>query len=107
MGHSQPPAKAPSYILRLFVTGTTARSATAIANLHRICEERLKGEYDLEVIDLYQHPEAAKVNQIVAAPTLLKVLPLPLRRIIGNLADEERVLAGLDLESRVPGDSRI
>jgi circadian clock protein KaiB len=87
----------PSYILRLFVTGTTTRSATAIANLRRICEERLHGEYDLEVIDLYQHPQAAQDNQIVAAPTLLKILPLPLRRIIGNLADEERVLAGLDL----------
>ena len=87
----------PPYMLRLFVTGTTPRSAAAIANLRRICEERLRGEYHLEVIDLYQDPQAAQANQIIAAPTLLKVLPLPLRRIIGNLANEERVLAGLDL----------
>jgi circadian clock protein KaiB len=93
-------AKGPPYILRLFVTGTTSRSARAIANLRRLCEERLRGEYDLEVVDIYQHPEAAKEHQIVAAPTLLKVLPLPLRRIIGDLANEERVLAGLDLSPK-------
>lgn len=90
----------PAYILRLFVTGSTARSTAAISNLRRICEDRLHGEYHLEIIDLYQHPQAAKSNQIIAAPTLLKVLPLPLRRIIGDLANEERVLAGLDLAPR-------
>jgi circadian clock protein KaiB len=88
-------------VLRLFVTGTTSKSARAIANLRRLCEERLRGEYDLEVVDIYQHPEAAREHQIVAAPTLLKVLPLPLRRIIGDLANEERVLAGLDLKPKV------
>jgi circadian clock protein KaiB len=88
------------YVLRLFVTGTTMRSARAIANLRRVCEERLRGEYDLEVIDIYMHPDAAKDYQIVAAPTLVKLLPLPLRRIIGDLADEERVLAGLDLRAK-------
>jgi circadian clock protein KaiB len=93
-------AKGPPYVLRLFITGTTSRSARAIANLRRLCEERLRGEYDLEVVDIYQHPEAAKEHQIVAAPTLLKVLPLPLRRIIGDLANEERVLAGLDLSPK-------
>jgi circadian clock protein KaiB len=96
-----PPQRAPSqYVLRLFVTGSTVRSARAIENLRRVCEERLSGEYDLEVIDIYQHPNAAKDYQIVAAPTLVKMLPLPLRRIIGDLADEERVLAGLDLSPK-------
>jgi circadian clock protein KaiB len=91
------PNKGPPYVLRLFITGTTSRSARAIANLRRVCEQRLHGEYDLEVIDIYQHPAAAKEYQIVAAPTLVKMLPLPLRRIIGDLANEERILAGLDL----------
>ncbi len=98
------PARRRQYVLRLFVTGTTMRSARAIANLRRVCEERLRGEYDLEVIDIYMHPDAAKDYQIVAAPTLVKMLPLPLRRIIGDLEDEERVLAGLDLR---PKDSEI
>lgn len=87
----------PPYVLRLFITGTTPRSARAIANLRRVCEEHLKGEYDLEVVDIYQRPESAKEHQIIAAPTLVRMLPLPLRKIIGDLADEERVLAGLDL----------
>lgn len=90
----------PPYVLRLFITGTTPRSARAIANLRRVCEEHLKGEYDLEVVDIYQHPESAKEHQIIAAPTLVRVLPLPLRKIIGDLADEERVLAGLDLQPK-------
>jgi circadian clock protein KaiB len=84
-------------VLRLFITGTTSRSVRAIANLRRICEERLQGEYHLEVVDIYQHPQMAQEHQIIAAPTLVKMLPLPLRKIIGDLADEERVLAGLDL----------
>jgi circadian clock protein KaiB len=92
-----PAAGGPPYVLRLFITGTTPRSARAIANLRRVCEEHLKGEYDLEVVDIYQHPESAKEHQIIAAPTLVRMLPLPLRKIIGDLADEERVLAGLDL----------
>jgi circadian clock protein KaiB len=95
----------PPYVLRLFVTGTTARSARAISNLRRVCEEHLKGEYDLEVIDIYQTPNAAKEYQIVAAPTLVKMLPLPLRRIIGDLADKDRVLAGLDISPRVGSTS--
>jgi circadian clock protein KaiB len=90
-------AKGPPYVLRLFITGTTSRSSRAIANLRRVCEERLHGEYDLEVVDIYQHPAAAQEHQILAAPTLVKMLPLPLRRIIGDLANEERVLIGLGL----------
>jgi len=85
------------YKLRLFITGTTARSTRAIENMRRICEENLQGRYDLEVIDVYQNPEATRELQVVATPTLVKILPEPLRRIIGDLSDEERVLAGLDL----------
>lgn len=95
---------AECYVLRLYVTGTTARSARAIANLRRICEERLQGQYNLEVVDIYQQPEAAKIHQIVAAPTLVKMLPQPLRRIIGDLSDHERVLTGLDLQPRSASD---
>jgi circadian clock protein KaiB len=96
---SNPDPKAGTrYVLRLFVTGTTSRSQKAIANMKRICEERLAGQYDLEVIDVYQHPEATRELQIVATPTLVKVLPEPLRRIIGDLSDRERVLAGLNIE---------
>jgi circadian clock protein KaiB len=99
MSEKAPPmlAKGTQYVLRLFITGTTSRSSRAIANLRRVCEERLHGEYDLEVVDIYQHPAAAQEYQILAAPTLVKMLPLPLRRIIGDLANEERVLAGLGL----------
>ena len=93
-------AKGTHYVLRLFITGTTSRSSRAIANLRRVCEERLHGKYDLEVVDIYQHPAAAQQYQILAAPTLVKMLPLPLRRIIGDLANEERVLAGLDLSPK-------
>lgn len=87
-----------SYILRLYVTGTTPQSVRAIANIKHICEEHLSGKYDLEVIDLYQKPNLAKGEQIVAAPTLIKKLPSPLRRIIGDMSNTERVLVGLDLK---------
>ncbi len=86
-----------NYRLRLFVTGTTPRSIRAIANIRRICEERLKGRYEPEVIDIYQRPTLAKTEQIIAAPTLVRLLPLPLRRLIGDLANTERVLMGLDI----------
>ena len=90
------------YKLRLFVTGSTPRSARAIANMRRICEENLAGQYDLEVIDVYQDPEATRELQVVATPTLVKVLPEPLRRIIGDLSDREKVLAGLNLTPAPP-----
>jgi len=86
------------YILRLYITGTTVRSVLAIKNLKKICEEYLDGRYELEVIDLYQHPGLAKDEQIIAAPTLIKKLPLPFRRIIGDMSDREKVLFGLDLK---------
>lgn len=88
---------APRYVLRLYVTGSTARSARAIENMHRICEEHLAGRYDLEVVDIYQRPEAAREVQLVAAPTLVRLLPEPLRRIVGDLSDRDKVLRGLDL----------
>ena len=85
------------YKLRLFVTGSTPRSARAIANMRKICEENLRGRYDLEVVDVYEHPEATRELQVIATPTLVKILPEPLRRIIGDLSNEEKVLAGLNL----------
>jgi circadian clock protein KaiB len=85
------------YLLRLYITGTTSRSIQAITNLKKICEEYLEGRYELEVIDLYQKPGLAKGDQIIAAPTLIKQLPLPFRRIIGDMSNKEKVLLGLDL----------
>jgi circadian clock protein KaiB len=85
------------FVLRLYVTGTTARSMRAIANLRRVCERHLAGRYDLEVVDVYQQPELAAREQLVAAPTLVKKLPLPLRRLVGDLSNHQRVLAGLGL----------
>ena len=86
-----------AYVLRLYVTGMTPRSAEAYASIKTICEQYLHGHYDLEVIDLYQHPSLAREEQIIAAPTLVKKLPVPLRRLVGNLSQEDRVLSGLDL----------
>ena len=91
---------AAHYQLRLFVTGTTPRSARAIQNIRAICEEYLQGRYDLEVVDIYQHPEHAKAEQIVVTPTLVKRLPVPVRKLIGDLSDTGRVLIGLDIEPR-------
>jgi len=88
------------YLLRLFVTGATLRSVRASKNIRDICEAQLQGRYDLEVIDIYQNPEKAKPQQIVVAPTLVKELPLPVRRLIGDLTDKERVLLGLDIVPR-------
>jgi circadian clock protein KaiB len=85
------------YILRLYITGTTSRSILAITNLKKICEEYLEDRYELEVIDLYKKPSLAIGDQIIAAPTLIKKLPLPFRRIIGDMSDKEKVLLGLDL----------
>ncbi len=88
------------YVLRLYITGMTPRSAEAIASIKTICEKHLDGHYDLEVIDIYQQPSLAKDEQIIAAPTLVKKLPLPLRRLVGNLSQEDRVLLGLDLRRK-------
>ena len=91
------PSVPARYVLRLYVTGATARSARAIENLRRFCESELAGCYDLEVIDIYQHPAAARDAQVIAAPTLVKMEPEPVRRIIGDLADQDRVRRGLNL----------
>jgi circadian clock protein KaiB len=92
-----PQTSSERYILRLFVTGMTLRSSRAVSNLRAICDEYLEGRYDLEVIDIYQQPVLTKGEQIVAAPTLIKKLPLPMRRIIGDMSNRDRVLIGLDL----------
>jgi circadian clock protein KaiB len=86
------------YVLRLYAAGTTPRSVQAITNIKKICEEHLKGRYDLEVIDVYQQPTLAMGEQIIAAPTLIKKLPLPLRKFIGDMTNQERILVGLDLK---------
>ena len=92
------------WTLRLYVAGQTPKSLTAFANLRRLCEEQLKGRYTIEVIDLLKKPQLAQDDQILAIPTLVRKLPLPIRRIIGDLSNTERVLVGLDLQPRVPGD---
>ncbi|MFH0823053.1 MAG: circadian clock KaiB family protein [Pseudomonadota bacterium] len=89
------------YILKLYVTGFTPASTRAITNIKKICEEHLKGRYELEVIDIYQHPVLAKGEQIIAAPTLIKKLPLPLRKFIGDMSNTERILIGLDLRPKI------
>ena len=88
---------APAFRLRLFVAGNSVRSQQAIANLRRICANNLPERIDVEVIDIYQQPALAGENQVIAAPTLVRLLPLPVRRIIGDLSETERVLRGLDV----------
>jgi circadian clock protein KaiB len=86
--------------LRLYVAGQTARSLAAQANLQRICDEHLEGRYHIEVIDLLEHPQLARGDQIVALPTLVRKLPPPIRKLVGDLSDTERALVGLDLRPR-------
>jgi circadian clock protein KaiB len=93
-------SKVEKYVLRLYVAGMTPKSTKALANVKRICEEHLKDRCELEVIDIYQQPKLAKGEQIVAAPTLIKRLPLPLRRLIGDMSDTEKFLVGLDLKPK-------
>ena len=87
------------YVLRLFITGHTQKSMRAVRNITDLCERHLHGSYDLEVIDVYQQPELAVEHQLVAAPTLFKILPLPPRRMLGDMSDTGRVLAGLGIRS--------
>jgi circadian clock protein KaiB len=87
------------YSLRLYITGTTPRSTQAVANIRSLCEEYLQGRYDLEVIDIYQQPTEAVDEQIIAAPTLVKSLPAPARRLIGDLSSRDRVIIGLVLRT--------
>jgi circadian clock protein KaiB len=90
-------AAAQSYVLRLYVAGATPRSRQAIANLTEICETQLHGRYTLEVVDIYQRPQLAADEQIIAAPTLVRLLPEPVARVVGDLSDTTKVLVGLDL----------
>ncbi len=85
------------YVLRLYISGATSRSEEAIRNIRRICEEELKGRYDLEVIDIYQQPELARKEQIIGAPTLIRKLPLPLRKLVGDMSNREKVIVGLEI----------
>lgn len=98
---TEDPARAGSYNLRLYVAGQTPKSVTAIANLKQICEQHLAGRYTIEVIDLLLNPQLAAGDQILALPTLIRRLPPPIKRVIGNLSDTERVLLGLDIRPSV------
>ena len=91
---------AEKYVLRLYITGMTPKSRAAVENVKKICQEHLANNYELEVIDVYQQPTLAKGEQIIAAPTLIKKLPLPLRRLIGDMSQTERVLLGLDIKKK-------
>ncbi len=97
---SAPKAAQKTYVLRLYIAGMTPKSVGAITNLRKICEEHLHGRYELDVVDVYQQPVLAVGEQIIAAPTLIKKLPLPLRRLIGDMSNTERVLVGLDLRPK-------
>jgi circadian clock protein KaiB len=90
--------KKAKYVLRLYVTGQTPRSLQSVENLQRLCEKHLPGRFSLEVIDIYQQPALAAEGQIIAAPTLIKAMPLPLRRLVGDFSDSNRVVLGLDLK---------
>jgi len=89
----------PRYVLRLYVAGISPSSSAAIQAITAICEDHLKDRYDLEVVDIYRQPTLTRGEQIIAVPALIKKLPLPLRRLIGNMADTQRVLVGLDLKT--------
>ena len=89
-----------TYLLKLYVTGQTPRARIAIENLERLCRDELAGEYELQIIDVLEHPELAEDDRVLATPTLIKQLPPPLRRVIGDLSDKEKVLFGLDVQRK-------
>lgn len=95
------PADVESWELRLYIAGQTPKSLAAFANLKKMCEEHLQGRYHIEIVDLAENPQQARTDQIVAVPTLIRRLPPPLRKIIGDLSNTERVLVGLELHPRV------
>jgi len=96
----EPQNERAEWLLRLYVAGQTAKTKAAIVNLRRVCEDYLKGEYEIEVVDLLLHPALAKRDQIVAVPSLVRQLPPPVKKIIGDLASEERLLVGLDIQAK-------
>jgi circadian clock protein KaiB len=98
--------KPAMYTMRLYVTGATSRSSRAIANLRKLCDQYLAGRYKLEVVDVYQQPQLARDGQIIAAPTLIKSFPLPLRRFIGDMSNTANLLAGLDVQVINDSESR-
>ena len=95
----------PQYVLKLYVTGSNPRADLAVMNLRRICEQELAGQYELQIIDVLENPQLAEDEQILATPTLIKQLPPPLRRVIGDLSDTEKVLLGLEVRARAPDAS--
>ena len=97
------PGGGDTYVLRLYIAGTTPRSTRAVMNIKEICENALSERYDLEVIDIYQQPDMAKGQQIIAAPTLIKELPPPLRKFIGDMSNTDKILVGLALKPREQG----
>jgi circadian clock protein KaiB len=97
------PLRRAKYIFRLYVSGSSTRSLRAIYNLRKLCEEYLQDDYDLQVIDIYKNPDAAREEQIIAAPTLIRQLPQPLRRFIGDLSNTKKLLVGLDIHEE-PND---
>lgn len=99
--------KRAKYILRLYVTGSSARSLRAVYNLKKLCEEHLPNDYELEVIDVYKHPEVAREEQIVAVPMLVKKLPAPLRKFVGDLSNTQKILVGLDLYERQEAEDQL
>jgi len=103
------PERKPSvkeWTLRLYIAGTTQKALAALSNLKAICEEHLKDKYSIEVIDLLKNPQLGEGDQILATPTLVRTLPKPIKKIIGNLANSERVLVGLDLRAQLQEDPR-
>ena len=101
------PLRRAKYILRLYVTGSSSRSLKAIQNLKKICDEHFPDDYDLEVIDIYKNPGVAREEQIIAAPTLVKKLPTPLRKFVGDLSNTKKILLGLDLYERQDADDQL
>ena len=99
-GIARPSPDGEAYRLRLYVAGQTPKSVLAFTNLKQICEEHLQGRYEIEIIDLMEHPQLARGDQILAVPTLVRRLPEPIKKIIGDLSNTERVLVGLDLQVR-------
>jgi circadian clock protein KaiB len=93
------------YLLTLYVTGTSPRAKVAISNLQRLCETELEGQYELEVVDVLENPQRAEDEKILATPTLIKQLPLPLRRVIGDLSDRDKVLLGLEVQAKSPAST--
>lgn len=104
---SKEPLEKDKWILRLYVAGQTSKSIAAFENLKIICEERLKNKYTIEVIDLLVNPQLGREHQILALPTLVRKLPVPVRKIIGDLSDTEKVLVGLDLKTQKVNDFKV